>query len=46
MPWTALAYVLTASGGLGGLDVMLIVVAVLVDPGSYGVSGYKYRRRF
>jgi hypothetical protein len=46
MPWTTLAYVLTAPGGVNGLDVVLIVIAVLVDLGSYGGSGYKHRDRF
>ena len=44
LPWTTLAYVLVFQGGLSALDWILIIVAVLVDLGSYG-GGYRNRER-
>ena len=42
-PWTTLMYVLAAPGGVGGLDWLLLGIAVLVDLGSLG--GGAARRR-
>lgn len=42
-PWTTLMYVLVAPGGVGGLDWLLLGIAVLVDLGSLG--GGAARRR-
>ena len=44
MPWTTLAYVLVFPGGLDSLDWILVIVAILVDLGSYG-GGYRNRQR-
>jgi hypothetical protein len=44
LPWTTLAYVLVFQGGLSALDWILIIVAVLVDLGSYG-GGYRNREK-
>lgn len=42
-PWTTLMYVLVAPGGVGGLDWLLLGIAVLVDLGAVG--GGAARRR-
>jgi hypothetical protein len=44
LPWTTLAYVLVFSGGLSALDWILLVIALLVDLGSYG-GGYRNRAK-
>ncbi len=44
MPWTTLAYVLVAPHGIAGLEIVLIVLAVLIDLGAYG-GGSKSRKR-
>jgi len=44
LPWTTLAYVLVAPHGISGLEVVLIVLAVLIDLGAYG-GGSKSRKR-
>jgi len=44
LPWTTLAYVLVARNGIQGLEVVLIVLAVLIDLGSHG-GGYKSQKR-
>lgn len=44
LPWTTLAYVLVFPGGVNGLDVVLLIIAVIVDLGSYG-GGYRNRER-
>jgi hypothetical protein len=44
LPWTTLAYVLVAPHGVQGLEVVLIVLAVLIDLGAYGGGG-KSRKR-
>ena len=46
MPWTTLAYVLAAPRGVHGLEWVLMVIAVLVDLGSYAGGGYGNRDRF
>lgn len=42
LPWTTLIYTLTAPGGLGAIDLVLLVIALVADLGSYG-GGYRYR---
>ncbi len=44
LPWTLLAYVLVAPGGVGGLDWVWLVLAFLIDIGSFS-GGYKNRER-
>ncbi len=44
LPWTTLAYVLVFPGGLSALDWILVIVAILVDLGSYG-GGYRNREK-
>ena len=45
LPWTTLAYVYFAPTGLGGLAPIVIVVAVLIDAGTYGGGVFGNRRR-
>jgi len=45
LPWTTLMYFLVAPGGVVGFDVLLLVLAVVVDLGSYGGGAYHRRRR-
>ena len=45
VPWTTLAYVFVASGGVHGLDWILLVIAVLADLSMYGGGRYSKRRR-
>jgi hypothetical protein len=44
LPWTTLAYVLVFPGGVNDLDIVLLIIAVIVDLGSYG-GGYRNRER-
>lgn len=44
LPWTTLAYVLVFSGGITGLDLVLLILAVLGDLGAYG-GGYRNREK-
>ncbi|MDV2990031.1 MAG: hypothetical protein P3T54_07785 [Dehalogenimonas sp.] len=44
LPWTTLAYVLIFSGGVTGLDVVLLIIAIMADLGSYG-GGWRQRER-
>lgn len=44
-PWTTLMYVLVAPGGVAGWDWILMIIAVLIDLGSYGGGGYGNRDR-
>ena len=46
LPWTTLAYVLVYPGGVKGLDWLWLIIALLVDLGSYSGSGLRHRRRF
>lgn len=43
LPWTTLVYALVAPGGIGLIDVILLVIAIAADLGAYG-GGYRYRR--
>lgn len=45
LPWTTLIYVLVAPGGVAGWDWVWMVLAVLIDLGSYGGGGYGNRDR-
>jgi hypothetical protein len=45
LPWTTLAYVYFAPTGLGGLAPIVIVIAVLIDAGTYGGGAFGNRRR-
>ncbi len=40
LPWTTLAYVLVAEGGITGLDVFVVVIGFFIDLGTYGSSAY------
>lgn len=44
LPWTTLIFVLTSPGGIGTIDLILIVIAIVADLSSYG-GGYRYRTR-
>jgi hypothetical protein len=41
LPWTTLAYVLVAQGGLTGLEFIVVVIGFFADLGTYGSSAYK-----
>ncbi len=45
LPWTLLAYVLVAPGGVDGIDWLWLVIAFLVDVGSLSGGAYKNRDR-
>ena len=45
LPWTTLAYVLFAPTGFGGLASIVVVLAVLMDAGTYGGGAFGNRRR-
>ena len=45
LPWTLLAYVFVAPGGVDGLDWAILVVAVLFDLASSGGGAYSNRNR-
>jgi hypothetical protein len=45
LPWTTLAYVLFAPTGFGGLAPIVVVLAVLIDAGTYGGGAFGNRRR-
>ncbi|MGH2511083.1 MAG: hypothetical protein ACRDGQ_00200 [Candidatus Limnocylindrales bacterium] len=45
LPWTTLVYVYFAPTGLNGLAPLVIVIAVLVDAGTYGGGLFGKRRR-
>ena len=40
LPWTTLAYVLVAQGGLTGLEFIVVVIGFFADLGTYGSSAY------
>jgi hypothetical protein len=40
LPWTTLAYVLVAQGGMTGLEFVVVVVGLFADIGTYGSSAY------
>ena len=43
-PWTALTWVLCAPGGITGFDVVLVVLAVIVDVSTLGGGAFSRRR--
>ena len=45
LPWTTLAYVFFAPTGFGGLAPIVVVIAVLLDAGTYGGGALGNRRR-
>lgn len=45
MPWTTLAYVFTIEGGISGLDLILLLIAIAVDVTSYAGGAYGNRKR-
>ena len=45
LPWTTLAYVFFAPTGFGGLAPIVVVIAVLIDAGTYGGGAVGNRRR-
>ncbi len=45
LPWTTLAYVLVAPGGVVGADWLLVILALLVDVAGYAGGGYGNRSR-
>ena len=45
LPWTTLAYVFVAPGGLTVFDWIILGVALLIDLASHGGGGEAYRRR-
>jgi len=45
LPWTTLAYVVVAPGGVIGGDWLLLVLAFLIDLASYAGGGYGNRER-
>ena len=46
LPWTTLAWVLVAPHGVSGFGWVVLVVAFLVDLGSWSGGGFGNRRRF
>lgn len=42
LPWTTLVYTLVSPGGLGVIDIIMLVIALVADIGSYG-GGARYR---
>lgn len=45
LPWTLLAYVLVAPGGVNGLDWVWVIIAFLIDIGSLSGGAYSNRGR-
>ena len=45
MPWTTLAVVFVTPGGVGGLDLILLLIAIAVDVTSYAGGAYGNRKR-
>lgn len=43
LPWTTLMFVLTAPGGFGVLDVVIMAIALMADVGAWG-GGYRTRK--
>jgi hypothetical protein len=41
LPWTTLAWVFVASGGITGLDIGLVILGIFADFASYGGNAYK-----
>lgn len=45
LPWTTVAYVFVAPGGVSGLDWLILVIGLLLDLGAHGGGGREYTRR-
>jgi hypothetical protein len=45
LPWTLLAYVFFAPGGVGGIEWVVVVIAFLADIGSLSGGAYGNRER-
>lgn len=46
LPWTTIAYVFVAPGGITTLEWLILIVAFLLDLGAHGGGGQAYRRRY
>ena len=46
VPWTTLTYVFVIQGGISGFEVLLLMVAIVVDVLSHAGGGYGNRKRF
>jgi len=46
LPWTTLTYVFSISNGISGLEVALLMIALVVDVVTLGGGGYGNRKRF
>ena len=45
VPWTTVAYVFVAPGGIGSLEWVVLGIALLLDLGAHGGGGRAYQRR-
>jgi hypothetical protein len=45
LPWTTLMYTLVAPGGLGVIDIVILVIAVAADIGAWGGGARERSRR-
>ena len=45
IPWTTLAYLVVAPGGIEGFDWVFIIVGLVADVAAWGGGGYGNRQR-
>lgn len=45
LPWTTVAYLFVAPGGMNPIKWIVLGIALLIDLGSHGGGGAEYRRR-
>jgi hypothetical protein len=45
LPWTTVAYVFVAPGGVNGFEWLIVGLALLIDLSTHGGSGRAYRSR-
>ena len=45
LPWTTMAWVFMSTGGVNGLDWIVVGLAFLLDIGAFGGGGYSRRHR-